>query len=131
MKEQNMRFGDYVRKKRKDAGLTLSDVATHIDVSQPYLCEVENRRKLPFDGGKMAMFAKLVQLTEEETALLYDLASRDKRDVPNDIEDIFMYEKVGELARIALRQSKAGNITEEDWKRFIRESEEKNTGAKE
>ena len=34
-----------------------------------------------------------------------------------------MYEEVGNLARLALRQSKAGNITEEDWKRFIRESE--------
>jgi len=34
-----------------------------------------------------------------------------------------MYEEVGELARYALRQTKAGNVKEEAWKRFIREIE--------
>jgi hypothetical protein len=36
-----------------------------------------------------------------------------------------MYEEVGDLARFALRQSKAGFITEEDWKSLIRKAEEK------
>jgi hypothetical protein len=36
-----------------------------------------------------------------------------------------MYEKVGDLARYALRQSKAGFIEEEDWKTFIRQMEAK------
>jgi hypothetical protein len=36
-----------------------------------------------------------------------------------------MYEEIGDLARYALRQSKAGFIKEEDWKIFIRMMEAK------
>ena len=35
-----------------------------------------------------------------------------------------MYENVGDLIRYAARQTKAGFIKEEDWKKFIREKEE-------
>ncbi|GHU58795.1 hypothetical protein AGMMS49975_25690 [Clostridia bacterium] len=35
-----------------------------------------------------------------------------------------MYESIGDMARFALRQSKAGNATEDDWKRFLRQIEE-------
>ena len=56
---------------------------------------------------------------------MYDLAARDRREIPSDIEDIMMYSEIGDMARLALRQSNAGVIDEEDWKTFIREMEEK------
>jgi hypothetical protein len=57
---------------------------------------------------------------KEETALLYDLASHEKRAVPHDIADTFIYEEVGELARCALRLSKECTEPEEEWKQLIR-----------
>jgi len=34
--------------------------------------------------------------------------------------------EIGDMARLALRQSNAGKISEDDWKQFIRDMEKKN-----
>jgi len=53
---------------------------------------------------------------------------RKKSAVPADIEDVLTYEEIGTMARFALRKSNADNVTEADWKRFIREIEAKKKG---
>jgi len=127
MKEENMYFGEYIRKKRlaDHRELTMQDVADHLGISLSYMSAIENRRKPPFDGDKLESLAKFLNLSEEETARMFDLAGRENRAVPYDIQDTFMYDKVGDLARYALRQSKAGFIKEDDWKSFIRQMETK------
>jgi len=127
MHEKRMRFGDFIKRKRMSdpRELTLSDMAKQLGISVSFLSDIENRRRHPFDADKMAIFVEFLGLNDEETARLYDLASYENGEVPWDIEDTLMYEDVGVLARIALRQTKAGNADEEDWKRFIREIEEK------
>ena len=127
MKDKHMRFGDYIRKKRlaDSRELTQQDVADHLGISLSYMSAIENRRKPPFAGDKLEELARYLNFSEEETALMYDLASRESREVPYDIEDTLMYEEVGDLIRYATRQSKAGFIQEEDWKTFIREMEAK------
>jgi len=125
MNEKRMRFGDFIKKKRMSdpRELTLSDMAKELGISVSFLSDIENRRRHPFDSEKMEIFVQFLGLTEEEAARMYDLASYENGEVPWDIEDTLMYEEVGTLARFALRQTKAGNATEEDWKRFIREIE--------
>ena len=127
MEEKNMFFGEYIRKKRlaDPRELTMLDVANHLGISLSYMSAIENRHKPPFDGDKLNSLARFLKLSENETALMFDLAGRENREVPHDIQDTFMYDKVGELARYALRQSKAGFIKEADWKTFIRQMEEK------
>jgi len=127
MKDKHMRFGDYIRKKRlaDSRELTQQDVADHLGISLSYMSAVENRRKHPFAGDKLEQLAQFLNLSEAETALMYDLASRESHEVPYDIEDTLMYEEVGDLIRYATRQSKAGFIAEEDWKTFIRQMEAK------
>ena len=122
-----MYFGEYIRKKRLSDSreLTMQDIADHLGISLSYMSAIENRRKPPFDGDKLESLAKFLQLSEYETALMFDLAGRETREVPYDIQDTFMYDEVGDLARYALRQSKAGFIKEADWKAFIRQAEEK------
>lgn len=44
---------------------------------------------------------------------MYDLAARDRREVPFDLEDILMYDEIGDMVRFALRQSNAGIIDKE------------------
>jgi transcriptional regulator with XRE-family HTH domain len=123
MDEKDLNFGDYIRKKRLRAGLTLSDVSAHLDFSRSYLSDIENQRKGPFNVGKLKLFAEQVRLTDEETALLYDIASRESHIVPHDIRGILMHEEVGELARTALRISKGVTEPEENWKQLIRDLE--------
>jgi len=127
MKDKHMLFGDYIRRKRLEdpRELTQQDIANHLGISLSYMSAVENRNKRPFIGEKLEQLAQFLDLTEEETALMFDLASRESREVPYDIEDTLMYENVGDLIRYAARQSKAGFIQEEDWKTFIREMEAK------
>jgi len=127
MKEKNMFFGEFIRKKRlaDPREITMLDVAKHLGISLSYMSAIENRHKPPFDGDKLMELAEFLNLTEEDTALMFDLAGKENREVPYDIQDTFMYDEVGDLARYALRQSKAGFIKEADWKAFIRQAEEK------
>jgi transcriptional regulator with XRE-family HTH domain len=125
MREKYMPFGDFIRKKRLDhpSELQAIDVAECLGISISYMSQVENRRKKPFEKKILVKLAECLDLSEEDTALMYDLASRDNGEVPHDISDTFMYEEIGDLARYALRQSKAGYIEEEDWKDLIRKGE--------
>jgi len=123
MKEKYMQFGEYIKQKRKAKEFTITQVAEYIGVSRAFLCDVENKRRAPLDGEKMELLAELLNLSEEETALLFDLASQYNRNVPYDIADTFLHEEVGELARIALRLSKECNEPEAKWKQLIRELE--------
>ena len=125
MKEKHMRFGDYIRRKRlaDPRELTMKDVAEHLGFKESYIGLVENNNKKPFEGEKLVMLAKFLNLTEEETAWMFDLAGREKHKVPYDIEETLMHEDVGELIRYATRQTKDGFIKEEDWKTFIRQKE--------
>lgn len=97
-----------------------------LGISLSFLSDVENNRRKPFDKEKIELFAEKLGLTVDEKALMYDLAARDRGEVPSDIEDIMMYGEIGDMARLALRQSNAGKISEDDWKQFIRDMERKN-----
>ncbi|MCR4443232.1 MAG: helix-turn-helix transcriptional regulator [Peptococcaceae bacterium] len=121
MKEQYMRFGDFIKKKRLSdpRELTLKDMSERLGMSIGMLSDIENNRKKPFDSDKIEKFAEILGLSEEEKAKMYDLAARERNQIPADLEDIMLYDNIGEMARFALRQSNAGVVTEEDWKKFI------------
>jgi len=133
MKEKYLRFGQYIRKKRlaDSRELTMKDVGDHLGFTQQYMSMIENGNKRPFDGEVLEKLAAFLNLTGEETALMFDLASRENRDVPYDIADTLMHEEVGDLIRYATRQTKAGFIKEEDWKTFIRQKEAEKNQAQE
>lgn len=128
MKEKYIRFGDFIKRKRQEhpGELTLKEVSKMLGISLSFLSDVENNRRKPFDKEKIELFAEKLGLTVDEKALMYDLAARDRGEVPSDIEDIMMYGEIGDMARLALRQSNAGKISEDDWKQFIRDMERKN-----
>ena len=129
--EKYMRFGEYIRKKRLNdpREITQSDMSKQLGISLTYLSDIELGRKKPFDTEAIEKFCAYLNLSEDEKAHIFDLAAKEKKSVPADIEDVFMHEEIGTMARFALRQSNAGNATEEDWKKFIREIEEKKKGG--
>jgi transcriptional regulator with XRE-family HTH domain len=111
--------------------LSMKDIGDHLGFTQQYISLIENCNKRPFDGELLEKLAAFLNLTEEETALMFDLASRENHGVPYDIADTFMHEEVGDLIRYATRQTKAGFIKEEDWKTFIRQKEAERNGTQE
>lgn len=127
MREENMTFGTFIRKKRLESrrDLTLKDIGSEMGLSLSMYCDIEQGRKNPgafFDYEKLA---DLLDLSEQKKALMYDLAAKKKGTVPPDIEDVMMYSESGNYARMALRMTNAGIAKEEDWKEFIRQLERK------
>ncbi len=121
MKDHYIRFGEFIKKKRLEdpRELTMQDIATHLGVSLNYISEVEKSRRPPLIPRKLESLAEFLKLSDEDKARMYDLAGRESQGLPHDIKDTFLYEPAGEFARVALRRSQAGFITEEDWKKFI------------
>ena len=121
-----MTFGRFVREKRLDAGdITLKDIGYALDISLSYYSDIEHDRRNPGDGFDYERLAELLRLTEDEKACMYDLAGRCRKTVPEDIEDVMMNTESGNMARMALRMTKAGIAKEDDWKEFIRQLERK------
>lgn len=127
MKEENMRFGEFIKSKRQadERELTLKDVANALNISLSMLSDIEQGRRKPFDSEKIKVFCNYLNLTERERELMYDLAARETRKIPDDIEDIMMYSSSGEKARRALRLTNVGIADESDWEDFIRSLEKK------
>ena len=122
MREKNMRYGQFLRSKRVRDGreLTLKDVAEELGVSVSFVSDVEQGRRKPYDEVKTQKLIEFLKLSEEEVALMYDLASRENSKIPRDLDDIMMYSEAGEMARFALRMTKKGVINDDDWRQFIR-----------
>ena len=81
---------------------------------------MEQGRRKPYDEEKTQKLIKFLNFTEEDIALMYDLAARENSRIPRDLDDIMMYSEAGEMARFALRMTKKGVINEDDWRQFIR-----------
>ena len=130
MKEENMTFGQFLKSRRlsSDQELTLRDAAKALDMSLTMYSDIEKDRRNPGEDF-VEKVSVLLKLPKEDKETLYDLAAKKKRTVPSDIEDVMMYTPSGSLARIALRLTNEGVANEEDWRRFIRELEEKKRGT--
>lgn len=126
-----MRFGAYIRSKRlKDPReITLKELSGVLGISLSALSDIEQGRRKPLDGDKIEKLCDYLNLTATDKALMYDLAARENGDIPSDIDELMMYTEVGKMARRAMRMTNAGVADEEDWKRFIRELENKERGG--
>ena len=130
MREENMRFGQFVKAKRvaDPRELTQKDVADQLGISLTLLSDIEKSRRKPFDSEKIEIFCRYLSLSDEDRSRMYDLAARETGEVPSDIDDTLMYSNIGDMARRMLRWSNAGIIEEDDWREFIRQIEEKKRG---
>lgn len=125
MREENMRFGTFIRQKRinDSRGLTLKDVAAELNLSLSYLSDIEQNRRSPLDSKQIDKLCDFLNLTEEDKHTMLDLAAKETSRIPSDIEDVMMYTEEGSNARRALRMTNAGYATNEDWKEFIQKLE--------
>ena len=83
MKEENMTFGQYIRKKRLDSPqeLTLREISQKLDMSLSMYSDIEKDRRTPSDNFDYEKLASILSLDAAEKALMYDLAARRKRTV--------------------------------------------------
>ena len=80
-----MTFGTLLRQLREEKSLRQVDVANAIGVSTVYICDIEKDRRNPPSYKKLQLIAGKLELTEEKTAELFDLAGQARGEVAPDI----------------------------------------------
>ncbi|MBQ2378570.1 MAG: helix-turn-helix domain-containing protein [Clostridia bacterium] len=111
-------FGTFIKEKRKERGISLRRFAEEVGISPVYLSNLENDRMTAPKDEVVSTIARLMKLTEADTAILYDLAAKTKNSVvvPQDLPDYIMDR---DIVRVALRTAKDVDATDEEWQEFI------------
>ena len=117
-----MTFGDYIAGKRLAAKITLREMAKRLDVSAPYLSDVEKGRRKPLSMEKMEIYSAVVGLTEEEKKEMLDLAGQDRDQVAPDLPPYIM---MNDYVSYALREARDRGADEDDWLKFVEELKRK------
>ena len=121
-------FGKFVEMKRKEKQINLRKLAELIDNMDPaYLSDIEKGNRYPPDKDKIDKIVEVLQLTQEETNTLFDLAALAKKHtVSPDLPDYIMG---NETIRAALRKARDINAGDEEWKKVIEMLEAKEKGS--
>ncbi len=122
----NTRFGDFVRKKRLQRKINLRKLAKIIGIVPAYMSDIENNRRYPPDKEKIYRIAEALELSEEETNTLFDLAANEKENTVS--PDLPEYIMGTDKARVALRMARDLNADDEDRMKVIEMLEAKKNG---
>lgn len=118
----NNTFGKFLENKRKSLRITLKEMADRLDISSPYLSDVEKGRRDSFDLEKLMKVAEILELTEDEKSEMMDLAGRQRNTVAPDLPEYILNTKG---VSVALRRARDLDAKEEDWLKFIEQIENK------
>ena len=116
-------FGDFISKRILELNMTLRGFAKELDVSAPYLSDIEKGNREPNEKKLLDSLVRVLKLTPEEANKLYDMAAAQKNELAKDVSE---YVTENDMAKVALRTAKAKGATREDWERFIKDLEDKN-----
>lgn len=110
----NTTFGVFIRNKRLEKNMSLREVAAKLNYSATFWSDVENQRRNPPALPKLNEVAAILNLSEEDKAILFDLAGKAENITPPDLTPYILKT---ESARRALRKAKT-KATDDDWDSF-------------
>lgn len=116
MATDNITFGGFLAKKREERNITLRELARQLEVSAPFLSDVENNRKPPLTADRLEKVASILLLSSEEKTQMYNLAGKQRNTVPPDLPE-YIIER--DYVSAALRTARDLDAGEEEWQRFI------------
>lgn len=111
-------FGEFISKKRIEKKITIRKMAEMLNVSAPFLTDVEKDRRNPFDMEKLTQLASILNLSKEENALMLDLAGKKRNAVAPDLPEYIMGR---DYVSAALRTARDLDAGEEEWNQFVAE----------
>jgi len=115
-------FGEFLHTKRLEKGLSYRDLAKVIDVTAPYISDIEKGRRNAPVMDKLIKLSNFFCLSEEEEAIMFDLAGKVKDDLPPDLPN---YIKGNTELVAALRTARDLGASDEDWQKFVSELKER------
>ena len=93
-------------------------MADELNVSAPFLSDVEKGRRNPLNNDKLALLEKILSLTPEEKDLMLNLVGKDRKTVAPDLPDYIMER---DYVSAALRTARDLDAGEEEWMEFVEE----------
>ena len=114
----NITFGEYLTAKREERDITLRELARKLEVSAPFLSDVEKNRRAPLTQERLEKLAEVLSLTVEEKAEMYDIVGRQKGSVAPDLPEYIMER---DYVSAALRTARDLNAGEAEWAKFVEE----------
>ena len=121
MEQQEDRFGAFLKKKRNERTITVRLMAEMVELSVGSYCDIESGRRYPPDREMLDKMIGVLNLSETDRTIFYDLAGKARSAAPPDLPD---YINENEMVRLALRVAKK-KASNEDWQKFIDELERK------
>ena len=111
-------FGEFLALKRKDAGITIKDMAQKLKISTAYYSYFESGDRKAPERDVQDQIADILELSPPERLQLYDLAGQTRGIVAADLPD---YINSNPYVRVALRKARDSKIGMEQWLAFIRQ----------
>ena len=111
-------FGEFLHIKRLEKGVSYRELAAVVDVTAPYISDIEKGRRNAPTMEKLKKLSQYFGLSKEEEQTMFDLAGKKKDDLPPDLPG---YIKNNEQVVSALRIARDLGASEEDWLRFVDE----------
>ena len=108
--------------KRKEADLTIKDMANRLKISAAYYSYFESGDRKAPERDVQDQIADILELTPSERLLLYDLAGKTRGIVAADLPD---YINDNPYVRVALRKARDSKASMEQWLSFIRQFDSK------
>ena len=118
-------FGEYLKQKREEKQISLRELARRLDVSAPFLSDVENNRRAPLTEERLSTLADVLNLSEAEEAEMYDIVGHQKGLLAPDLNP---YVNDRPYVNGALRTARHLEANEDDWKMFIEELIKRKSG---
>ena len=113
-----LNFGDFLQKKRMERQITLRKMAELLGFSAPYLTDIEKDRRNPPEMESLEQISKILNLSEDERAVRFDLAGKKRNAVAPDLPE-YIIER--DYVAAALRTARDLDASEADWLRFVEE----------
>jgi transcriptional regulator with XRE-family HTH domain len=113
-----LNFGDFLQKKRMERQITLRKMAELLGFSAPYLTDIEKDRRNPPEMESLEQISKVLNLSDDERAVMFDLAGKKRNAVAPDLPE-YIIER--DYVAAALRTARDLDASEADWLRFVEE----------
>lgn len=112
-------FGKYLRSVRQAKGISIRQLAKEVDKTPTYLSDIENGHNKPPEKELLDTIIQKLNLDEfpKVKATLFDLAARERNDIPADVKDYIMSNQT--LLRI-IRTAKDRPNSEQIWSQIAK-----------
>lgn len=80
-----LNFGDFITQKREEKKISLREMAKKLNITPPYLSDVEKDRRNPFDLERLQFIAIILLLSEEDKTTMMDLAGKRRNEIAPDL----------------------------------------------